>query len=90
MDRTKIANYRRIYIAYLIANGVNTVPKIVTESGMPKRTVQQCIKTLTTLGIEVTHVGADRNGWYEIQSWGFIDSEYVTANIQTYSRTFEE
>ena len=45
-SKTKTSFYRRLYIAYLIDQGFNTVPAIMGVTGMPRRTAQDTITSL--------------------------------------------
>lgn len=81
---TKLANYKRLIIAGLIDNGVNTVPALEERMGIPKRTIEKALKNLSDFDIIVKRVGADRNGWYEIESWGFVDRKHVKTHLSQY------
>ncbi len=54
-------------------------------TGMPRRTIQDCIKVLGDINIEVSfeNSGRKRNndGIYKIRSWGPIDRHWVAAQI---------
>jgi hypothetical protein len=80
--KAKTSYYRRLLVAYLIDTDINTVPQIMSETGMPKRTVQDTIKGLKDLDIECEFVGATKNGAYQITSWGAIDKKWIKSHLQ--------
>jgi hypothetical protein len=80
-SKTKTSYYRRLYIAYLIDTGVNTVPKIIVETGMPKRTIQDTIKSLSEMDISCQFAGAAKNGHYEILGWGATRKTWVSCHL---------
>lgn len=81
-SKTKTSFYRRIYLAYLIDNGINTVPAIMGATGIPKRTAQDTILAMRELGIKVEFVGEKKNGNYVINDWGAIFKDWVENNLQ--------
>ncbi len=76
-SKTKTSFYRRIYVAWLISRGINTVPKIINATGMPRRTAQDTLAAIHELAIEL----ANNNGNYTLINWGAVDSHWVEANI---------
>ena len=44
-SKTKASFLRRVYVAYLIESGVNTVPSIMDATGMPRRTAHLLLMT---------------------------------------------
>ena len=80
--KTKTSYYRRLYIAYLIDIGISTVPQIMLETGMPRRTIQDTVKSLSEIDIICTFIGANKDGRYEISDWGAIDKEWIKNNLQ--------
>lgn len=81
-SKTKTSFYRRLYVACLIEHGINTVPAIMHATGMPRRTAQDTILALDEIDIECRFVGANKDGHYEIGSWGAISKKWIEANIQ--------
>jgi hypothetical protein len=81
-SKTKISYYRRLYIAYLIDNGINTVPLIIKATSMPQRTIQAAIKALPDYDITCEYIGADKNGNYIITEWSAINKKWVNDNLQ--------
>lgn len=80
-SKTKTSFYRRLLVAHLIERGINSVPAIMDATGMPRRTAQDTIEALGELDIEVEFVGANKNGGYQLTSWGAIDREWVACHI---------
>ncbi|WP_407332827.1 helix-turn-helix domain-containing protein [Enterovibrio sp. 27052020O] len=79
-SKTKTSFYRRLLVSHLIDQGVNTVPAIIKETGMPRRTAQDTIDALEELDIDVQFVGANKNGGYEIRDWGAVNKDWVAKN----------
>lgn len=80
-SRTKTSFYRRLLVAHLIDNGIDTVPKLERELGMPRRTAQDTIRALDDLDITCKFVGANKDGNYRILDWGAINPGWVAAKI---------
>ena len=76
-SKTKTSFYRRIYVAWLITQGVNTVPKIIAATGMPRRTAQDTLAAIHELAIEMENT----NGVHRILSWGAVSQAWVEQNI---------
>ena len=81
-SRTKTSFYRRLYIAFLIEKGINTIPKIMEHIAIPRRTAQDTILALNEIEIECQFDGANKNGQYKIISWGAIDPIWISKNIE--------
>jgi len=81
-SKTKTSFYRRLYVAHLIDQGINTVPAIMDATGMPRRTAQDTISALEEIDIECKFIGANKDGNYEIRAWGAIDKKWIDSNIQ--------
>lgn len=80
-SKTKTSFYRRLYLAYLIDGGSNSVPAIVEATGMPRRTAQDTIVAMHELGIACEFVGGTKNGIYKINDWGAINKTWITKNL---------
>jgi hypothetical protein len=76
-SKTKTSFYRRIYVAWLITQGLNTVPKIIAATGMPRRTAQDTLAAIHELAIEMENT----NGVHRILSWGAVSLAWVEQNI---------
>ncbi|MFC4361044.1 winged helix-turn-helix domain-containing protein [Simiduia curdlanivorans] len=88
-SKTKTSFYRRLYIAYLIDRGINTVPAITAATGMPRRTAQDTLSALHELGIECEFVGANKDGHYRIRQWGPINQQWLIDNLRLIQHTLE-
>jgi len=82
ISRTKTSFYRRLLLAHLIHRGINTVPKIMSEIDIPRRTAQDSIASLKDLDITCAFKGALKDGQYIIESWGGISEDWVADNIE--------
>ena len=83
ISKTKSSFYRRLLVAFLIDEKINTVPSIMAHTQMPRRTAQDTISALIELDIICEFVGAKKDGGYEIQDWGAINKKWLRANIQS-------
>ncbi|MBF4374406.1 helix-turn-helix domain-containing protein [Vibrio anguillarum] len=81
--RTKVAYNRRLLLIYLIQKGVNTIPKLVAETGYPKRTIVQAIDTLSDHNVSIGRVGTNRTGYYIIDDFGELDFKLISLHIKT-------
>jgi len=80
-SKTKTSFYRRLYLAYLIDSGTNSVPAIVESTGMPRRTAQDTIIAMHELGIDCEFIGGTKNGAYKINDWGAIKKAWIANNL---------
>ena len=83
ISKTKSSFYRRLLVAFLIDEKVNTVPSIMAHTQMPRRTAQDTITALNELDIVCEFIGAKKDGGYEIQDWGAINKKWLRANIES-------
>ncbi len=88
-SKTRTSFYRRLYVAYLIDSGIDTVPAIMDTTGMPKRTAQGTITALHEIDIECEFIGARKNGNYVISCWGAIKKSWIKGNIQHLKEVLE-
>lgn len=86
-SKTKTSFYRRLYVAYLIHSGINTVPAIVRVTGMPRRTAQDTIIALGEIDILCHFQGANKDGNYRIDDWGAIRYPWVKTNLKHIAAT---
>lgn len=86
LSKTKSSFYRRLYVAYLIDQGVASVPALIETTGMPRRTAQDTIASLAELDIECVFMKDDGErhniGRYQIRDWGAIDPRWVATNAE--------
>lgn len=76
-SKTKTSFYRRIYVVWLIQQGINSVPKIIEATGMPRRTAQDTLAAIHELDIDLENT----NGTYRVASWGAVSEQWVHNNI---------
>jgi hypothetical protein len=88
-SKTKTSYYRRLYVAYLIDTGINTVPLLLESSEMPKRTLQDTILALAEIDIVCASSGGTKNRSYSIESWGAINKSYIKNNLQHIKRVLQ-
>ena len=74
-------------MAYLIADGINTVDGLLSSTGMPKRTLQEVISTLQDFDIIVERHGGTKNKTYSISNWSAIDSRWIKRNFEYVKNT---
>jgi len=84
-SKTKTSFYRRIYVAWLIQQGINSVPKIIEATGMPRRTAQDTLAAIHELAIEMEN----NNGTYRITNWGAVNQQWADSNIQQLKTVLE-
>lgn len=80
-SKTKTSFYRRLYVAWLIESGTNTVPALMAATGMPRRTAQDTIVALDEIDIACEFVGANKDGHYTIKNWGAINTQWIQAHL---------
>ena len=72
---------RRLYLALLVESLERpNVPKLMEKTGWPRRTIQDVIKVLPRIGIQLVFVqdGIRHNdGYYQLSDWGPFDSQWV-------------
>ncbi len=84
-SKTKTSFYRRIYVTWLISQGINSVPKIIAATGMPRRTAQDTLEAIHELDIEL----GNTNGTFSVVHWGAVNQGWVEANIAHLKRVLE-
>ncbi|WP_117235164.1 winged helix-turn-helix domain-containing protein [Vibrio maerlii] len=72
---------RRLYLALLVESIERpNVPKLIEKTGWPRRTIQDVLKALPGIGIELMFVQDGRrhnDGYYKLSDWGPFDSRWV-------------
>ena len=76
-SKTKTSFYRRMYVAWLVSQGINTVPSIIAATGMPRRTAQDTLTAIHELAINLEN----NNGVYSVIDWGAVNPHWVEKNI---------
>ena len=81
-SKTKTSYYRRLYVAYLINSGTNTVQGIIDATEMHRRTLQDTLRALSDLDIICESRGGTKASSYRITQWGAIDKDWIHINLQ--------
>jgi hypothetical protein len=72
---------RRLYLCWLLKNEPRlNVPKLMARTGWPRRTLQDVLKALPGMGIELEFVQQgirNNDGYYQIKEWGPIDVAWI-------------
>lgn len=84
-SKTKTSFYRRIYVAYLVEQGINTVPKIVAATGMPRRTAQDTLAAIHELAIQLDNT----EGTFCVANWGAVNPRWVAENVPLLKQVLE-
>ena len=86
VSKTRTSFYRRLYVAYLIDQGIASIPAITQATGMPRRTAQDTLHALAELDIdcvfEKTPGERHQIGRYVIRDWGPINQRWVADHQQ--------
>ena len=72
---------RRLYLALLVERLERpNVPKLIEKTGWPRRTIQDALKALPGIGIDLVFIQDGRrhnDGYYQLGDWGPFDSKWV-------------
>lgn len=72
---------RRLYLAFLVEQMERpNVPRLMDVTGWPRRTIQDILKSLSGLGIELVFVQDGRrhnDGYYRLNDWGPFKSHWI-------------
>lgn len=75
---------RRLYLCWLISSAeALNVPRLMTLTGWPRRTLQDVLKALPGQGVTLTFVqhGVRNNaGYYQLESWGPLNKRWIQEN----------
>lgn len=86
ISKTQSSFYRRLYVAYLVARDVDSLPAIIDATGMPRRTAQDTLAALTELDIDCSFEptpGKPHNiGQYVIRDWGPFDPDWLDQHAE--------
>ncbi|PKQ80506.1 hypothetical protein CJP16_06880 [Aeromonas sobria] len=90
-SKTRTSFYRRLYVAWLISQGTDTVPALMEATGMPRRTAQDTLSALGELDIscafEQTEGARHLQGHYHISDWGPINPAWIKAQLPLIKET---
>lgn len=85
MNKSKIAYYRKLYLAFLINLERHNLVSLEEKTGMPKRTIQTAMSGLSDIGIEHEFVQdgpKNRQGYYKITEWADHNPKWIKSNLQ--------
>ena len=82
-NNAKTVNCRKIYLTYLIENGVDNLADLLEQTPIPKRTLQKDLASLSDLDIVIEAYGGTKNRAYTVNHWGMINKAYVYQNISS-------
>lgn len=72
---------RRLYLCWLLDTEQKpNVPKLMEITGWPRRTLQDVLKALPGMGVELEFVqqGVRNNdGYYQLSGWGPLDAKWI-------------
>lgn len=84
-SKSKVAYFRKLYLAHLIDSGQHNLLSLVELSGMPRRTIQTAMEGFSDIGIDHEFIQAgerNRHGYYQINDWGPADRSWIVKNLQ--------
>ncbi|AEX53091.1 hypothetical protein GRAQ_02319 [Rahnella aquatilis CIP 78.65 = ATCC 33071] len=77
---------RRLYLCWLLDTEQKpNVPKLMEITGWPRRTLQDVLKALPGMGVELEFVqqGVRNNdGYYQLSGWGPLDAKWIERHRQ--------
>ena len=77
---------RRLYLCWLLDNEPKpNVPKLMEITGWPRRTLQDVLKALPGMGVELEFIqqGVRNNdGYYQLSGWGPLDAKWIERHRQ--------
>ncbi len=85
VSKQKKAYYRKLYLAWLIHSQRQDQLSLEAETGMPRRTLQDAIKVMTDIGIEIEFVQdgpKHRHGYYQLKDWGDHNPDWIEQRIE--------
>ena len=72
---------RRLYLCWLLDNEQKpNVPKLMEITGWPRRTLQDVLKALPGMGVELDFIQQgirNNDGYYQLSSWGPLDRQWT-------------
>ncbi|MGL5696889.1 MAG: winged helix-turn-helix domain-containing protein [Plesiomonas shigelloides] len=76
---------RRVYLCHLLAVTERpNIPCLMEITGWPRRTLQDVMKALPGLGVDVRFVqdGVRNNdGYYQLSDWGPLQQPWITEHL---------
>jgi hypothetical protein len=85
VGKQRKAYCRKLVVAHLIACERCDLHALEAATGMPRRTLQDCIADLADIGIRCEFVQdgpKHRHGYYAVRDWGDHDPRWIAQNIE--------
>lgn len=80
-SKASLAFHRKLYLCWLISSEEHNLTSLQKATGMPRRTLQDTLKSVDDLGIQCDFEqqdGARNNqGHYRVTDWGPIRPEWI-------------
>ncbi|WP_290699821.1 helix-turn-helix domain-containing protein [Amphritea sp.] len=93
MDTLNATFARRLLIAHLVSTLEKpSVPVLMSETGWPRRTIQDVIKAIPGMGVNIYFRQDGRrnnDGYYVIDQWGAINPDWLDQNIDNVKKSLE-
>lgn len=84
-SKQQLAFFRKLYLCHLIHADRHNVPSLAKLTGMPRRTIQDSLKVMGDIGIDIAfeqdHGQRYNTGYYQIRDWGPIQAEWVRTKF---------
>ena len=83
-SKQRRAYCRKLIVARLVASARHDLHSLAAATGMPRRTLQDCIADLGDIGIVCEFVQdgpKHRHGYYRLVDWGDHDPRWIEANL---------
>lgn len=90
--RQRKAYCRKLCIAHLITTARHDLLSLADATGMPRRTLQDCIADLGDIGIVCEFVQAGKrnhHGHYVIRDWGDHDPAWIATHFEQLLRELD-
>ncbi len=91
MDILNTTFARRLLISHLVSTVERpSVPALMAETGWPRRTIQDVIKAIPGMGVNIYFRQDGRrnnDGYYVIDSWGAINPIWLNQNIESVKKS---
>lgn len=89
INKTKLAFFRRMYIAYLIDTMQNNqVPDLMSITGFSRRTLQSVIEGLSDYCITCEYIKTENR--YVIKDWASIQRQWVFEHIKEIKQELDQ
>jgi hypothetical protein len=86
LERLNPTFVRRLIVAQLIHSQPRpSTPELIRLTGWPRRTLQDIIKALPGLGLDVVFIQdgkRNNDGYYQLDGWGPFDPDWINQHRQ--------